>query len=72
MRREMRKNKSKDSEINEKIIKYSGIGLAILSVIVFGLLIYSKNLNDEVRDGTLSVEQLSSILNTTNSSENTE
>lgn len=72
MRRDVRKRNYQDDELNIKIIKYSGIGIAILAVIVFGLLIYSKSLNDEVKEGTLTSEQISSILNSTGSSENTE
>lgn len=72
MRRNIRKKNNQDDELNMKIIKYSGIGIAILAVIVFGLLIYSKNLNDEVKEGTLTSEQISNILNSTSSQENTE
>ncbi len=72
MRRNVRKRNNEDDELNIKIIKYSGIGIAILAIIVFGLLIYSKSLNDEVKDGTLTSEQISSILNNVGSSENTE
>ena len=42
-----------------KIIKYSAITVAILTVIVFGVLIYSKKLNDTVKEGTLLGEQIS-------------
>ena len=71
MRRDIRKN-NKD-EMSMRIIKYSAIAVAILTVIVFGVLIYSKKLNDTVKEGTLTGEQLSSILNnTTNQNENTE
>ena len=72
MRRDIRKTNYQEDELSIKIIKYSAIGIAILSVIVFGLLIYSKSLNDEVKEGTLTSEQISSILNSTNSLENTE
>jgi peptidase M23B len=72
MRRDIRKKNNQDDELNMKIIKYSGIGIAILAVIVFGLLIYSKNLNNEVKEGTLTSQQISNILNNTNSSQNTE
>ena len=72
MRRDMRKKSNQDDELNMKIIKYSGIGIAILAVIVFGLLIYSKSLNDEVKEGTLTGEQVANILNNTKSSDNTE
>lgn len=66
MRRDFRKN-NQNSDLNEKIIKYAIIGVSILAVIVLGLLIYSKSLNDRVKDETLSSEQLSSILNNVNS-----
>lgn len=70
MRREMRKNKE---EMNVKIIKYSGIAVAILAVIVLGILIYSKKLNDDIKEGTLMSEQLSSMINnTTGERESTE
>ena len=72
MRRDVRKRNNQDNELSIKIIKYSGIGIAILAVIVFGLLIYSKSLNDEVKEGTLTSEQISSILNTADYSEGTE
>ena len=72
MRRDIRKKNNQDDELNMKNIKYSGIGIAILAVIVFGLLIYSKNLNNEVKEGTLTSQQISNILNNTNSSQNTE
>mgnify|MGYP004508866579 CR=1 FL=1 len=72
MRRNMKKTKNKDDELNMKIIKYSGIGIAILAVIVLGLLVYSKNLNDEVKDGVLTGKQVNEIINDINSSENTE
>lgn len=66
MRRDFRKN-NQNSDLNEKIIKYAIIGVSILAVIVLGLLIYSKSLNDKVKDETLSSEQISSILNNVNS-----
>lgn len=72
MRRDVRKRMNQDDDLNMKIIKYSCIGIAILAVIVFALLMYSKSLNDEVKEGTLTSEQISSILNSTGSSENTE
>lgn len=71
MRRDIRRRNNQEDELNMKIIKYSGIGIAVLAVIVFGLLIYSKSLNDEVREGTLTSEQISNIINSTGFSENT-
>ena len=71
MRRDIRKNNK--NKMSMRIIKYSAIAVAILTVIVFGTLIYSKKINDEIKEGTITGEQLSSILNnTTNQTENTE
>lgn len=57
MKRDIRKNNKE--EMSMKIIKYSAITVAILAVIVFGVLIYSKKLNDTVKEGTLLGEQIS-------------
>lgn len=57
MKRDIRKNNKE--EMSMKIIKYSAITVAILTVIVFGILIYSKKLNDTVKEGTLLGEQIS-------------
>ena len=72
MRRDMRNRNNKGDVLNEKVIKYAIIGASILTIIILGLLIYSKNLNDKVKDGTLSSEQIASILNNTNSQESKE
>lgn len=71
MRRDVRRRHGQD-DLSGKIIKYSAIGVAILAVIVFALLIYSKNLNDDVKQGSLTSEQIASIFDNTNTSENTE
>ncbi len=68
----MRREKRKTEEIDTKIIKIASIGVAILTVIVAGLLIYGSKLNKEVKEGTLSSEQLSSLVNKTSEEENTE
>ena len=68
MRRKLRKNDNNKS-VSDKIIMYSGIGVTILAVIVIGLLIYSKSLNDDVREGTMTLEQMSKI--TGNTAQNT-
>lgn len=69
MRRNARNRNNVSEDVNTKIIKYASIGVGILTIIVVGLLMYSQNLNDEVKQGTLSSEQLASLVNKT--SENT-
>lgn len=59
-------------DLNVKIVKYSIIGLTILSIIVLGILLYSKKLNEDVREGTLTSEKISSLLSNSSKTENIE
>lgn len=72
MRRDVRQRKSQGSELNEKIIKYTGIGIIVLAIVVFALFIYSKNLNEEVKQGTLTGQQIANIIGNNVENENTE
>ncbi len=69
----MRRNKGfLDDDMNMKIIKYASIGVGILAIIVLGLLIYSKSLNDKVKEESLSSEQFADLMqNSNNNSNNT-
>ena len=61
MRRISRLKKDGSKTLNDKIILYSGIGVAVLAVIVLGLLMYSKKLSSDVQNSTLSLEQMANI-----------
>ena len=52
--------------VQDKIIMYSIIGVAALAIILVGLLMYSKQLSDEVEEGTMTLEQMSNVNNQTN------
>lgn len=69
MRRDSRNSKQLKN-IDNRIIIYTAMGVALLAVIVFGLLIYSKSLNESVREGTLSTEKIATLVN--NAYENTQ
>lgn len=70
MRRDRRiQNKGKQL-FSDKIIIYSVIGVVILTIILIGLLLYSKSLSDDVREGTMTLEQMANM--TGNNTENTE
>ena len=62
MRRKNRKSTHSKS-ISDKIIIYSIMGIVILTVVLMGLLIYSKSLRDDVRNGTMTLEQMTDIAN---------
>lgn len=68
MRRDSRKKENKS--VSDKIIMYSGIGVFILAIIAVALLMYSKSLSDDVKDGTMTLEQMAKI--TGNNTENSE
>lgn len=73
MRRDARIKNKGSKTLSDKIIMYSIMGVAILTVIVMGLFIYSKSLSDDVREGTMTLEQMTNIANESgNSTENTE
>lgn len=72
MRRESRGNRNNGKSISDKIIMYSIIGIGVLTSILVGLLIYSKNLSDDVKEGTMSLEQMNAIVGNSDISEDTE
>lgn len=73
MRRDGRIKNKESRTLSDKIIMYSIMGVAILTVIVVGLLIYSKGLSDDVREGTMTLEQMANIAKENEQkSENTE
>lgn len=63
MRRDVRTKNKGNKTINDKIIMYSVMGVAVLTVIVIGLLMYSKSLSDDVKEGTMTLEQMANIAN---------
>ncbi len=68
MRREnRRKNLQGSSTKLDKVILYAGIGVVILTVIVFCLFMYSKGLNDNIKNSTMNLEEMANITNNTQS-----
>jgi len=72
MRRNARVKNNEGKSLSDKIIMYSIIGVAILTAILVGLLMYSKSLSDEVKEGTMSLEQMANIAGNNTATENTE
>lgn len=69
----MRRNsglKNRESRLlSDKIILYCGIGVVLLAIIVFALLMYSKSLNEDVKKGTMTLEQMANIANNTSNTQ---
>ena len=55
----------KEMSTSDKIILYSTIGVIILAVIITALFLYSKKLNDDVRNSTMSLEDMANLANNT-------
>ncbi len=78
MRRENRGQNFKNESKHDKILLYSAIGVSILALIVFALFMYSKGINDEVKNSTMSLGKMASIVenkaqeNINNDMQNTE
>lgn len=66
MKRENRNQGLGSKTTTDKIILYAGIGVAILAMIVFALFMYSKSLSDEVKNGTMSLEQMANMASNNN------
>ncbi len=63
MRRENRRPNLQQKKSIDKIILYAGIGVAVLAMIVFALFMYSKSLNSDEKNGTMSLEQMANMAN---------
>lgn len=75
MRRDSRLTKKREKSLSDKIIMYSTVGIIVLTVILIVLFLYSKKLSEEVKDSTLTLDQVAGITEnsiTENNSENTE
>lgn len=62
----------KNSKTIDKILMYSVIGVAVLTVIVVGLLVYSKRINDSVKDSTINLGKLNNTTENLNIDTNTQ
>ncbi len=71
MRRNSRKPNRQTKSLSDKIIIYSCIAVAILAAILIGLLLYSKSLSDDVKEGTMTLEQMAN-LSKNNETDNTQ
>ena len=68
MKRNLNLNKDNlQKSLSDKIILYSIIGVAILSIIIVAVLIYSNKVKEEVKSGTMSLEEMTNIIEDTQS-----
>ena len=58
-----------EKNINDKIISYVVIGVIIVAIIIISLLLYSQKVNKEVKDETMSLDQMTDIIGDTSTTE---
>ena len=71
MRREERRKNLQKKSFSDKMIIYCSVGVAILTAILIGLLIYSKNLSKDIQNNVVDLEELANTTNN-NVNQNTE
>ena len=64
MRRDSRNYKK---SVSDKIIMYSIIGGSVLTLILIGLVVYSKNLSDDIQKSTINLGEIANAVNDTES-----
>lgn len=73
MRRDINlKNWKEDKEVQDKIISYVVTGAIIIAIIVISLLLYSQKINQDVKDETMSIEEMTNIIGDSNNETETE
>ena len=55
-----------EKNINDKIISYVVMGVIIVAIIIISLLLYSQKINKDVKDETMTLEQMTDAIGKTN------
>ena len=55
-----------EKNINDKIISYVVVGAIIIAIIVISLLLYSQKINQDVKDETMTLDQMTDMMGDTN------
>ena len=66
MKRDIHLKNIREKNINDKIISYVIIGTIIVAIIIISLLLYSQKLNNDVKDETMTLEQMTDMIGDTN------
>lgn len=65
MRRNARRRENKSKLIADKILIYASIAVAIISLVLIGLFLYSRNLKESARKSTMTLDKMANIANNT-------
>ena len=66
MKKDIHLKKIGEQNINDKIISYVVMGVIIVAIIIISLLLYSQKINNDVKDETMTLEQMTDMIGDTN------
>ena len=69
MKKDIRLKNIGDKHINDKIISYVVMGAIIVAIIIISLLLYSQKINKDVKDETMTLEEMTGVLESNNETE---
>ena len=55
-----------EKHINDKIISYAVMGAIVVAIIIISLLLYSQKINQDVKDETMTLDQMTDMIGDTN------
>ena len=66
MKKDIHLKNIREKNINDKIISYVVVGAIIIAIIVISLLLYSQKINQDVKDETITLDQMTDMIGDTN------
>ena len=66
MKKDIHLKNIKEKNINDKIISYVVMGAIIVAIIIISLLLYSQKINNDVKDETMTLDQMTDMIGDTN------
>ena len=70
MKKDIHLKNIREKNINDKIISYVVMGAIILAIIIISLLLYSQKINNDVKDETMTLEEMTDIIGETDQNNN--
>ena len=62
MKKDIHLKNIREKNINDKIISYVVMGAIVVAIIIISLLLYSQKINNDVKDETMTLEQMTDII----------
>ena len=70
MKKDIHLKNIREKNINDKIISYVVMGAIIVAIIIISLLLYSQKINNDVKDETMTLEEMTDIIGETDQNNN--